>query len=260
MPGRPEGCFAQRYLTPFFPNALNVYAPLLYRFYPSHGGCPAKSSAADCSAPRGTSLPILPKPGFPHGLVPQHNQYRPDNRNADRHRSALKGNMRTDGHYPMKRSILAALLITVLTAPAAHGQAKLLKPEPIGNDVAPTTSEPPQLPPPSPRSATLGPPTSIPIPVPFSPEVPATGPPHQLKGREPAHGTKTAGVPDLLPPPKVSTVPQAMPEPVINGPQGRFWTEVDGLAWWVQSDKGPPALVTTRPGRRGPCRRPRVQL
>ena len=24
LPGRPEGCFAQRYLTPFFPNALNA--------------------------------------------------------------------------------------------------------------------------------------------------------------------------------------------------------------------------------------------
>ena len=24
LPGRPEGCFAQRYLTPFFPNALRI--------------------------------------------------------------------------------------------------------------------------------------------------------------------------------------------------------------------------------------------
>ncbi len=154
--------------------------------------------------------------------------------------------MRTDGHYPMKRSILAALLMVVLTAPAAYGQAKLLAPQPLGNDDKPTAAEPPQFPPAKTGNARLGPPTSLPIAVPFPAEVPATGPPHQLKGREPAHGTKTAGVPDPVPPkPPTAPMPTAMPEP-DSGSHGRFWTQLDGFVGWVQGDR-PPALVTGGP-------------
>jgi Putative beta barrel porin-7 (BBP7) len=135
----------------------------------------------------------------------------------------------------MKRSLLVALMF-VLTAPAVYGQAKLLPPPDAANGQAE-----------KPHSATLGPPTSLPPLVPTPAEVPQHGPPHQMYGREPAHGTKTAGEPrppiyPIAPP----LLPAPLPEPQVCGPVGRLWAELDGLIWWVEGDR-PPPLVTTSP-------------
>jgi len=163
----------------------------------------------------------------------------------------------------MNRSFLAALLMVVLTAPAVHGQAKLLPPPDATNgdgtrELAPgeytgglPASKPPVYSPGAKlaRLATLGPPTSAPPMVPTSPAMPQTAPPHQMYGREPAHGTQTAGVP--RPPAYPISRPEeplAFPMPQVCGPCGRFWAELDGLVWWVGGDKPPPLLTTSPTG------------
>jgi Putative beta barrel porin-7 (BBP7) len=147
----------------------------------------------------------------------------------------------------MKRSLLAAFLM-MLTASTVHGQARLLPPSDASNAVEVKRDLPVEMPLKS-RTATLGTPTSAPPVVAAPAEVPQNGPPHQMYGREPAHGTKTAGVPKtpLVPVPPPDLLP-ALFMPEVCGPCGRFWAELDALVWWVQGDRPPPLLTTSPAG------------
>jgi Putative beta barrel porin-7 (BBP7) len=149
----------------------------------------------------------------------------------------------------MNRSLGAALLMFVLTTPAVHGQARLLPPPdatppPDGSRSGIVPALPGKA-----RAATLGPPMSVPTGVAPPPAVPLNGPPHQMYGREPAHGTQTAGEPrpptyPISPP----LLPTPLPPPQVCGPCGRFWAELDGLVWWVKGDRPPPLVTTSPPG------------
>jgi Putative beta barrel porin-7 (BBP7) len=152
----------------------------------------------------------------------------------------------------MKRSILAALLMVAVTAPAVHGQAKLLPPvDAVGRDESSNRDEPPSsLPEPAPtaRIATIGQPIALPAQNPVAKPPPPTALPHQMYGREPAHGTRTAGEPQ---PQQVPTFPTTLPAPVIPvvgpcEPRQQFWVEADGLVWFVPGDRLP-ALLTSSP-------------
>jgi hypothetical protein len=148
----------------------------------------------------------------------------------------------------MNRSLLPALLVVILTSHSVFGQAKLLPPPdaapPVGGSKLDNTQDSVS----TGRAATLGPPTSAPSSVATQPpEVPHNAPPHQMYGREPAHGTLTAGEPR---PPSYPILPPILPEPLLPPqvcpPYGRFWADLDGLVWWVKGDKLPP-LVSTSP-------------